>query len=111
MTLKVKVNDHDFQYQQRVSQDGSLAILAQICHELLHWQAEFLRILSQNNKNDLAGHGQWPSSSIPAENIPGCMFSANQVILVQICDELMYGEGEVYGLNDEQADTGNDDVI
>ena len=40
---------------------ANLAIVAQICEELLHWNTEFVRILSQNNKNDLAGHCQWPS--------------------------------------------------
>ena len=31
---------------------------------------------------------KWPPFSIPTESIPGCMFTANLVILAQICDEL-----------------------
>ena len=41
------------------------------------------RILSQNGRNDFEGQGQWPSFSIPAESIPGCMFCSNLVILAQ----------------------------
>ena len=37
---------------------ANLVILAQICVELLHGQAEFPRILSQNSQNDFEGHGQ-----------------------------------------------------
>ena len=32
--------------------------------------------------------------SIPAESIPRCMFGANLVILVQICDELSGGQAK-----------------
>ena len=32
-----------------------------------------------------------------AESIPGCMFGANLVIQAQICDELTYRQGKVYG--------------
>ena len=56
MTLKVKVNEIYFQYQPKVSQDAYLGansvIPAQICEGLLRGQAEFPRILSQNDKND-----------------------------------------------------------
>ena len=43
-------------------------------------------------QNDLKGQGQLPPFSIPAESIPGCMFSANLVILAQICDKLLCGQ-------------------
>ena len=32
--------------------------------------------------------GQWPLFQIAVDNIPGCMFGANLVILEEICDEL-----------------------
>ena len=67
-------------------------ILAQIHLKLLHGQAKFPRILSQNGKNYL--EGQRPLFSIPAEGIPGCMFDANVVIPAQICDELLHGQVE-----------------
>ena len=35
-----------------------------------------------------------PPFSIPAESIPGCMFGANWVILVQIYDELSRGQAK-----------------
>ena len=38
--------------------DTNMVILAQICDELLHEQAKFPRIQSQNGQNDLEGHGQ-----------------------------------------------------
>ena len=69
----------------------NLVILAQICDELSHGQAEFPRILRQNGQNVLEGQGQWPPFSIPAKSIPGCTFVANLVILAQICDELSCG--------------------
>ena len=69
-----------------------LVILAQICEELSHRQAEFPRILSQNGQNDLEGEGQWPPFSIPAESIPWFMFEANLVIPAQTCDELSCGK-------------------
>ena len=31
------------------------------------------------------------------ESIPWCMFGANLVIPAQICDELSWGQGKVYG--------------
>ena len=74
---------------------ANLEIVAQICEELLCGQDEFPRILGQNGQNDLEGQGQWPLFSIPAENITGCMFSANLVILAQICDELSCGQAEL----------------
>ena len=71
--------------------DANLVILAQIYEELSHEQAEFPRILSQN---DLEGLGKWPPFSIPAEGIQGCMFGANFVVLAQICEELSRGQSE-----------------
>ena len=65
----------------------NLVILAQIHYKLLHEQAKFPRILSQNGQN-YEGQGQWPSFSIPPESIPWCMFGANLVIRAQICDDL-----------------------
>ena len=73
---------------------ANLVILAQIYDELSHGQAEFPRILSQNGENDIEGQGQWPPFSIPIEIIPGCMFGANLVILVQIYDELSHGQAK-----------------
>ena len=73
---------------------ANLSILAQICDELSSGQFEFPRILSQNGQNDLESQSQWPSFSIPAESIPGCMFEANLVILAQIYDELLCGQVE-----------------
>ena len=73
---------------------ANLVILAQICDELSHGQAEFPRLLSQNGQNDFEGQGQWPPFSIPAESIPGCMFGANLVIPTQICDDLLCGQAE-----------------
>ena len=74
-----------------------LVIIAQIYDELSHGQTKFPRILSQN---DLEGQGQWPLFSMPTESIPSCMFGANLVIPAQICDELSFGEGKVYGRTD-----------
>ena len=82
---------------------ANLVILAQIHYKLCR-QAKFPRILSQNDQNDLDGQGQWPSFSIPAESIPGCVFGANLLILTQICDELSQGQSRVYGRTDGQAD-------
>ena len=76
---------------------ANLVILARICDELSHGQAEFPRILSQNGQNDLEGQGQWPPFSITVESIPGCMFGANLVNPAQICDELSCGQAKVYG--------------
>ena len=57
-----------------------------------------------NWQNDLEGQGQSFLFSIPAKCIPGCMFGANLVILVHICDELSCGQGNVYGLMDGRTD-------
>ena len=76
---------------------ANLVILAQIQQKLWHGQAKFPRILSQNEKNCLEGQGQWSLFSIPAENIPGCMYGANLVIPAQICDKVLCGQGKVYG--------------
>ena len=74
---------------------ANLGILAQIRNELSHGQAEFPRIPSQNGQNDLEGQGQWPPFLITAENVPGCMFGANLVIVAQICDELSCEQAEI----------------
>ena len=68
---------------------ANLVIIAQIHYELLHGQAKFPRILSQN---DLESQGQWPQFSIAAKRIPGCMFGAYMVIPAQICEELSCGQ-------------------
>ena len=73
---------------------ANLVILSQIHYKLLHKQVEIPRILSQNGQNDLEGQGQWPQFSIPAENIPECMFSGHLVIVAQIYDELSYRQAE-----------------
>ena len=83
---------------------ANLLILAQIYHELLLGQAEFLRIPSQNGQNDLEGQGQWPPFSIPTESIPGCMFGANLVIPAQICNEWSCGQGNFYRQTDGRMD-------
>ena len=83
---------------------ANLAILAQICDELSCRQAEFLRILSQNDQNYLEGQSQWPPFSIPAEGIPGCMSGAHLVIPAQTCDQLLCGQGKVYGRTDRRTD-------
>ena len=57
--------------------------------------ADLPRILSQNGLNDLGGQSQWPTSSIPAESIPWCMFGANLVILAQMYDELLRGQAKI----------------
>ena len=73
----------------------NLVILAQICDELLGREAKFPIILSQNGQNDLEDQGQWPLFLIPAENITGYMLGANLVILAQIRDQLLHGQGEL----------------
>ena len=73
---------------------ANLVVLAQIHYKLSWRQAKFPKILSQNVQNDLEGQGQWPSFSVPAESIPGCMFGATLVILAQIYDELSRGQAE-----------------
>ena len=59
ITLKVKVNDLQFQYQSIpwCMFGTNLVILVHIYDELLCGQAEFPRILSQNGQNDLEGQG------------------------------------------------------
>ena len=84
--------------------DANLVILAQICDELPHGRAKFRRILSQNDQNDIEGQGQWPSFSILAESIPGRIFGAYLVVSAQTCDELLCGQGKVYGRTDGQMD-------
>ena len=83
---------------------ANLAILAHICDELSCRQAEFPRILSQNDQSDLEGQGQWPPFSLPAEGIPGCMSGANLVIPAQTCDELSCRQGKVDGRTDRRTD-------
>ena len=94
---------------------ANFVILAHIYDELSRWQAEFPRILSHNGQNDLEGQGLWPLFSIPTENIPWCMFGANLVIPVQVCDELSCGQGKVYGRTDGRTDrrtyAGNDNTL
>ena len=110
MTLKVKVNDLQFQCQPRVSDDACLVQIwwfypKSVTSQSSCGQAEFPRIVSQNGQNDLEGQGQWPPFSIPDEIIPGCMFGANLVtLLAQTCDELTCGQGKVYGRTDGQID-------
>ena len=59
--------------------------------------------ISQNSESKIEDQGQWPPFSIPTESIPWCMFGENLVILVQICDELLWGQGKVYGQTDGQT--------
>ena len=73
---------------------ANVATLAEICDKLSCRKAKFPRILSQNGQNVIEGQGQWPPFSIPAECIPGCMFSINLVILAQICDKLLCGQAK-----------------
>ena len=93
---------------------ANLVIPSQICDELLCEQAKFPRILSQNGQNDLEGHGQWPLFSIPAESIPGCIFVANLMILLQICHELSCRQSKVPGgmdrWTDRRTDAGNNNT-
>ena len=108
MTFKVKVNDMNFQYPAK-SIPGcmfgtNLVILAQIRDDLSCGQAKFTRILSQNGQNDLEGHGQWPSFSIPGQSITGCMFAANLLIQAQICEKLSCGQDKVCGRKDRRTD-------
>ena len=83
---------------------ANLVILAQICDELSCGQAKFPRILSQKGHNYLEGQGQWPPFSISTEIIPGCMFGANLMIPAKICDQLLCGQGQVYGRTDGRTD-------
>ena len=64
---------------------ANLVILAQICDEFCHGQTKFDSILSENDKNDLEGQGQWPPFPIPAKSISGCMFGADLVTLGEVC--------------------------
>ena len=86
---------------------ANLMILAQIYDELSCGQAKFPRILSQNGQNELEGQGQWPLFSIPTESIPWCMFDANSVIPAKNCDELLCGQGKVYGRTDNRLCNDN----
>ena len=85
----------------------NLVILSHICDALSHGQAKFPKILSQNGQNDLEGQGQWPPFSILVKNIPGCIFGANLMILVQICDELMCRQAEFPKI---QSQNGQNDL-
>ena len=87
---------------------ANLVNRAYIYDELSCVQAKCPRILSQNSQNDLEGQGQWPLFSIPAENIPWCMFGANLVIPAQICEDLCCGQSKVYGRTDGRADRRTD---
>ena len=71
---------------------ANLVILAQSHYKLSRRQAKFPRILSQNGLNELEDQCQWPPFPIPAENIPGCMFGVNLVILAQIYDKSSRGQ-------------------
>ena len=73
---------------------ANLVIPAQIHYQLLHGEAKFPRILSQNGQNDLEGQSQWPPFSRLAESIPWYMFGANLVILAHICDDLSRGQAK-----------------
>ena len=73
---------------------ANLVIPAQICDKLSCGQAKFPKIFRSNGQNDLEGQGQWPTFSIPAESIPGCLFRVNLVIPAQICDKLLCGQAE-----------------
>ena len=79
-------------------------ILAQTHHKLLCGQDTFPRILSQIGQNDLEGHVQWPSFSIPTESIPWCMFGANLVISAQNCNVLSCRQSKVYRQTDGLTD-------
>ena len=82
---------------------ANLVTLSQSHNMLLHGQAEFPIIVSQNGQNDLEGHGQWPPFSISTKSVPWCMFGANLAIPAQICDELSCGQEKVYGQTDGQT--------
>ena len=49
-----------------------------ILSKLLHGQAEFPRILSQNGQNVLEDQGQWPPFSTPADSISGGLYSLSR---------------------------------
>ena len=80
----------------------NLMIPPQICDELSRRQADFPRILSQN---DLEGQGQWYLFSKQTESITRCMFGADLAIPTQICDELSCRYGKV---SDRQTDRQTD---
>ena len=53
--------------------------------------------------------GLWPPISIPTKRGPRCIFGANLVILVQICDELSHREAEfpiIVSQNDQNDPKG-----
>ena len=99
MTLKVNVNDPRISIPvKRISRciiGANLVILAKIHFKLLRRQAKFPRILSRNGQNDLKGQGHWPMFLIPNKSTSWCMFGANLVIPVKICDELLWGQAEI----------------
>ena len=68
-----------------------LVILTEIFDMRWRRQAKFARTLSKNSQNDLEDQGQRPPFSVQAESIWGCMFGADLVILVRICDKLSRG--------------------
>ena len=67
---------------------SNLVIVAQIYDELLHGQPNFQEFWVKMAKMTLKVKA---NDQIPAESIPGYMFSANLVILAQIYDELPCG--------------------
>ena len=52
--------------------------------------------------NDLESQDQWPPFSMPALNIPGCMFGANLVISAQICDGSSCRQSNVDGQTEKR---------
>ena len=68
---------------------ANLVVLAQMYYKESGRQAKFPRILC---RNDHDSQDQWPSFSIPAESIPGCILGATLVILAQIYEKLSHGQ-------------------
>ena len=106
------VNDLHFQYRLRVLyQDACLVqIWWFLDKSMTSYRADkpnFIEFKVKMAKMTyvLEGHGQWPPFSIPAKSIPRCMFGANLVILDQICDELLCGQGKGYGRTDRDRQT------
>ena len=62
--------------------------------QVMVWTSQISNNYEPNGQNDLDDHGQWPPFSTPAENIMGCMFGANLVIPVQICDKLSHRQAK-----------------
>ena len=67
---------------------ANLVILAQICDELSRRQAEFPTILSKMAKMTVKVKVNDHHFQYQLRSIPWCIFGANLVISVQICDEL-----------------------